>query len=218
MPSASTPEAAQVVRDLGAQFEAMAADVNRAVWRRWAWFDAFSKAAGTRGLNYLNMAGNVQANKNAKNWARMLVALRDGAAELVGYQPDPKGPVQLACVRAGQLSAFPLVPIIVTAIAAGVLLVAHVIASASKLQSQAEQLDAQNRRAITDAIAKAKPDDRAALAAALKQANQAATRPPPTGWLDRLVTGLGKAASSSTPWLLLAAGWYFLSKRKGSRG
>lgn len=211
----TTPQqggALAAVELLADRFRAVVPQVTEVAYRRWRWFEAFREAGGLE-LAPVSSSKNRRQDLEVERFAKLIAGLRADRLELVGYRPSRDEPITLAVREASGLG-FPVVGVILVG---GAVLAANIIAAAMLLEEQSERLDAENRQRATEALADADPDDRAALADAIRSANEAATRRPSRGWLERMAGAVGSAARSSTGPLIAAAVLYWLWQGRGGR-
>lgn len=149
-----------------------------------------------------------------KSLAGVAGGLQAGTLELCAWQRGDTyaiGVVRAGTVPRGDDMGWVLVPVIVVGIAAvGVWVLVDLWLTARQLEAQAQIKRAELAAAAQQAITLAPPDQRAALASAMAQANQSiavATQTP--DWLTRVGNVASQVASSLfdgvIPWLMLAA-------------
>ena len=238
---AATPQQAEALRAQAAAFFQYAPQVSRAVTARFYFWDSLKRSANTYGytIEAVLQSGvavgafdqqtaaaivndNAAADTGAKQWARVVSALDNGAAELAGRMDGNQ--LKLGVVMKGSLpkplELWPLVAVIAIGGVGAWLLYDWL--EVQRVEAEAARVHALTQRAVTDAVTamanKMGPDAAKVLADALAKATQAAQQPP-HGLLATLSAGAGKvvdavtnAASDTNDALLWGLGLYFLSK------
>lgn len=245
---AATPDQVAAMRANAQAFYDYAQQVSRAVTARWAYWNTLTRIANSYGYTpeQLLLMGasagaydqktatriandNAGADNNAKSWARAVMALDSGRAELATWTDDKQ--LHLGAVVKGTLprplELWPLLPIIVGAglIAAGVgtWLLVDAWLDARTIEAEAARTHAETQKAATDAVAaigaKMGPEAAKLLADAIAKANGAAQQPP-QGILSQLASMAGGALQTvqqastglADNTLLILVGLYLASK------
>lgn len=232
----ATPQQIVELRRASTQFEAYASQVSRAVVGRYLFWASLKQDTARAGVSAAQLVGpelaqvHERADAAARQWATVIRSLDTGRAQLAGWTvPGEAGPqaLRLGVVVAGtlptSLSLFPLVPIIVYAVAGGLAvgtwLLTDAWLDARKLEAETGLIVATTRSKISAtiaAIAATNPAAAAAVADAVVKANASAGAPQTKGILDKLadlVPDLPSAGDlSGLAWILVG---YFLLRGRG---